>query len=118
MIFVTLALVAIMSISCTDDFTNPKNLNGTTWRCSTFPVTEMSMIVEYIEVKFTSTTTGKSYYKMKNEDATKLDTFTYTIVGDKITIISEGKTSPGVGTIDKKTMTFIQDGVTLVFTKQ
>ena len=117
LIFISLAIIALMSLSCNDDYTNPAKLSGTTWRCSTFTDATMSSEYDYFEFRFTSTTALEVWNKTKNGTATKVDNvYSYTIK-DKTITISYGNNSD-TGTIDKTTMTVTSDGTTLVFTKQ
>jgi hypothetical protein len=121
-----IALVAMITFSCTTDYTNPNNLKGTTWRCSTLP--ESFVGVEYQELRFTSTTVVETWYKAvsPNSVAVKSDfPQTYTTSKSDITITSTftdmGQISITVtqtGTIKDKTITLSSGNTSFVYTKQ
>jgi hypothetical protein len=116
LIFISFAIIALMAVSCTDDYTDPAKLSGTTWRCSTFTDASMTEEFDYYEFKFTSTTALEVWTKAKNASAEKVqNSYGYTISGKTITI-TYGDISD-TGTIDKTSMTVTSDGITLVFTK-
>ena len=119
LIFITMAIIAVMTTSCseTEDFSDPKNLVGTTWSCGVFPSGQGLEDYEYIELKFISTTQLEVWGKEKNANAQKTNyTYTYSINNKTITITySEGVL---VGTIDNNSMTLTESGYTLIFTKK
>jgi len=118
-IFVLIAILSLGVSACTEDFTNPANLVGTTWKATDVSKTVMASEFDYMSLKFTSKTNVDSYYKLKTETSeTSGGSATYSISGKTITFTNPGGTSGGSGTIDGKTLTLTQEGVSLVFTKQ
>lgn len=107
MLFLTLALVAILTISCTEDFTDPKVLSGTIWRCTSISSDTSNFFVrnkiDYYEIKFTSTSTLENWFKYNDENPVKSSlNYTYLISGKIITINFTGGTNTGI--IENKTM--------------
>lgn len=117
--FITTVIIAIMTTSCskTEDFFDPKDLAGTTWRCSDFSSSYTANNYEYEEYKFISTTQNETWLKSKNASAKKIATTKYT-VKDKTITIFYGDNSSITGNIDNKTMTFTISGGTYTFKKQ
>jgi hypothetical protein len=120
-----IAVVAMITFSCTTDYTNPNNLKGTTWRCTSFP--EGYVGAEYQELRFTSTTAVETWYKATTpqSEAVKLDVLqTYTTSKSDITITStltvmgQTSTSTVTGTIKDKTITMTSGNNKWVYTKQ
>jgi hypothetical protein len=119
-----IALVAIITFSCTTDYTNPNNLKGTTWRRTSFP--EGNNEVEYVDLKFITTTAVEGWTKLKEESAVrKVDiNVTYTVSKSTITFTQsytdEGQTKTDyfTGIIKGKTITISEGDATEVFTKQ
>ena len=120
MIFITLAFIAILANSCSEDFTDPKALSGTTWRCSTISEESgLSDEYEYFELKFTSTSTVEIWNKPINDNLFKSDVnATYSISNKTITITMSGSSNTMAGIIDNKTMNIISLGYTYIFSKQ
>ncbi|HET7733804.1 MAG TPA: hypothetical protein VFK73_08185 [Paludibacter sp.] len=118
LIFITLALIAMMTISCTEDFSDPKALSGTNWRCSSFSDASMTAEYDYVELRFVSTTSVEGWQKAKNGSVTKSGTAATYSITDKTITINTGDSENLVGVIDNKTMTFVSGGETLKFTKQ
>ena len=120
MIFITLAFIAILTNSCSEDFTDPKALSGTTWRCSTISEESgLSEEYEYFELKFISTSTVEIWNKPINGNLFKSDVnSTYSISNKTITITMSGSSNTMTGIIDNKTMTIISLGYTYIFNKQ
>lgn len=95
------AIIAIMTFSCTDDFKNPKNLVGTTWRCSEFANVSARSAYNYMEVKFISETGFETWVNLRKNGETKFsEHYNYSIKGNKLTTI---ELSMG-GTIEKDKM--------------
>ena len=118
LIFISLAIFVMFAISCTDDYTDPAKLSGTTWRCSNFPTEEITQVLEYEELHFTSTTKVDIFIKMKGETAQQGDdSMTYSIKDNKITFVSSNNDSK-TGTIEKTTITVVDGGYSLAFVKQ
>jgi hypothetical protein len=121
-----IAVVAMITFSCTPDYTDPNNLKGTTWRCTSFPAAYADFGLEYTELKFTTTKAVEQWTKLKSEAAaTKSDDImTYTISKSTITVtrtstfMNETTTTTETGTIKDKTIT-VKDGEdTFVYTKK
>lgn len=119
LIFISLAIISMIAFSCTEDFSDPRVLSGTNWRCTNLATIDMYEGYDYIELRFTSTSTVESWIKEKSSSsATKNDvTATYSINDKTITIVAE-EYETLIGLIDNKTMTLIEDGNSLVFKKQ
>lgn len=117
--FITLTIITFFTISCTEDFTNPKVLSGTTWRCSTFSEDDwMKNEYEYVEMRFISTTKVEGWAKWIDGDLSQSGSTNYTISGNTITLISESSNLTETGMIDKETITINELGHKLVFIKQ
>jgi hypothetical protein len=120
-----IAVVAMITFSCTTDYTNPNNLKGTTWRCSSFPEAYAVLLV-YTELKFTSTTAVEQWTKFKFDTAATKTSGTETYSVRKSSIIISRTYTDGIqthtsidtGTIKDKTITFVYGNNTTVFTKQ
>jgi len=115
--FLIVMLFVVLSCSRDDDFTNPKNLSGTTWKCSSN--TGFAVDIEYALLKFNSTTIveGWTKYKDKNEQKDWTGSFT---ISDKKIIIDTGddkETFTGAITGTEMNLT-ITDNVAFVFVKQ
>ncbi len=117
LILITLAVITIFSISCTEDFTNPKVLSGTTWRCSTFSE-DSWMKFEYLELRFISTTEVEGWAKLIDGDLSKTGSTKYSISNNTITLTVESSDIIETGIIDKETMTINESGHIFVFIKQ
>jgi hypothetical protein len=116
-LYLSMVVITMLFVSCTEDFTDPKALSGTTWRCSDFSsISDYSTTSEYIEFRFTSTTAVEGWSKEKNATVQQGWTGSYSVKGNVLTITSEGDTQSL--TIDKKTMTMSLGGISLVFNKQ
>ncbi len=119
LIFITLTIIAIISISCTDDYTDPKTLSGTTWRCSTFNEDDwMKNEYEYVELRFISTTEVEGWAKWIDGNLSKTGTTSYKISADTITLTSESSDLTATGIIDNKTITMNYFDHILVLIKQ
>lgn len=119
-IYITLAFIAILSNSCSEDFTDPETLSGTIWRCSSISEESgLSEEYEYFELRFISTSTVEIWNKPINDDLFKSDVnATYSISNKTITISMSGSSNTLTGIIDNKTMTIISSDYIYVFTKQ
>jgi len=116
LIFLVMAIVALITTSCskdkTDDFTKPENLSGTTWKC----VPDLSDDIEYYLMIFTSTTTVEAWIKYIGEEEDQISICSYTISNDRIIISYEDILQ--IGIIDGKTITTTIDEKTCIFYKQ
>jgi len=103
--------IAVLSSCNKDGVPNSGDLTGTTWKY-TYPDNDWD---EYTLLKFKSKTTLEFWYKPYGSPLEKDGEGIYYIEGSTITI----NTGEAVtGTIDKKTITFVEDGELYVFTKQ
>lgn len=110
-LFRSLLLLSLLIVtgSCSKDedpadYTTSSNLTGTTWKCS--EDLDWDMDLEYLTLKFTSTTGVEGWSKYKNAAFQRDWVGTYTISGKTITI-DEGKMD--------ETITGIINGVTMNF---
>ena len=121
LIFISMAIIAIMTTSCTEDFTNPANLVGTIWKATDFSKspTFTDENLEYVYFKFTSATNVEGWQKTKNT-ATESNSgsATYSISGKTITFNAEGNTTTGTIEGNKITYTMGGSGEYVVFVKQ
>jgi hypothetical protein len=121
-----IAVVAMMTFSCSEDYTDPNNLKGTTWRCTSLPAVYAVFEIEYTELKFTTTKEVEQWTKSKSEAAaTKSDDLmTYTTSKNSITItktstfMDKTTTTTETGTIKDKTITVKVGEETFVYTKK
>lgn len=115
--FITLTLMVFFLSSCkkNEDFSNPANLAGTSWKSDNVGT---SAEPDYIMLKFISKTTVEVWFKYNGETTFTMDSSgIYTISGSSITVdIGDGY--PITGAIDGNTMTFVDNGETIKFTKQ
>ncbi|MDD4972408.1 MAG: hypothetical protein PHT07_23510 [Paludibacter sp.] len=117
-IFITLALLAMLSISCSDELSNTTTPTVTVWRSSTITDTTLSAAFDYYEFRFTSPSTLELWVKRTaSESPEKVDqTYSYSIKDKIITIVYNDLTS--IGTIDNSKMTITENGSTMVFVKR
>lgn len=117
LLFITLTLMVFLLSSCkkNEDFTNPANLTGTSWKSDNMGTTSAP---DYMMLKFISKTTVEVWFKSYGDATFTMDSSgIYTISGNSITIdIGDGH--PTTGGIDGNTMTFVENGETIKFTKQ
>jgi hypothetical protein len=119
-----IALVAIITFSCTTDYTNPNNLKGTTWRRTSFP--EGNNDIEYSDMRFITTSFVEGWIKQKNESfLRKVDLrVTYSVSKSTITFTQSSNDEDlitifsATGTINGKTITISEGDATAVFTKK
>ena len=116
-IFIAITFVAILTASCTNDFTEPKALADNTWRCNNFSVATMATEFEYYEFKFISPTTLEVWAKLKSKETPEKanQSYVYVMEGNSITISFNGKVV--TGTLDKTKMSVSEDGIVLDFYK-
>jgi hypothetical protein len=113
-LFITVAITTILFVSCSkeEDYTNPENLFGTTWKCKTGLGSE----TEYASLKFISTSSVEGWSKQISEDEIKDWTGTYIIFIKTITV--NYGTESFTGTIEGTNMNVVIDGVPYLFKKQ
>ena len=81
-----LIAISFISNSCAD-YTNPKIISGTNWRCSSFTDAQMAQIYDYVELHFISETQVQMWEKKKNDYLYQSSgTLKYSINGKNITI--------------------------------
>ena len=116
-LLITLTLIAILFSTCKkdEDSASSDSLIGTSWRSDNLGTTAQPI---YMMLKFTSKSTFEIWYKEYGDTAYTLDSNgVYTISGGKITLdIGDG--IPVAGSIEGNTMTFVDDGDLIKFTKQ
>ena len=115
-IFIALSLIVVVITSCTTDFTNPKNLPGSTWICSDFSQTKDSSYyksVDYVEFYFKTTKTLQLIYKDKATGTLKsiAGSYTFTIIENKITVDVTTVTTDGKNTTVEKATGMIDGNV-------
>jgi hypothetical protein len=121
-LFIFFSIIVFTAMSCTEDYSDPKVLSGTTWRCSSFPAISDYDYLEYVELQFISTSQVASWDKPKNGSIFKEDIIgSYTISNKTITIyVQSGNSVTITGVIENKKMTLLipQSNTTLIFIKQ
>lgn len=114
----TIVLATVLTISCSkdeiDDFTNPENLSGTSWKCSSVDIWDESL--EYALLIFTSKTAVEGWTKNTDQAAQKDWTGSFTISNDRISISYEDDSLTGI--IEGEKMDITIDGETFIFYKQ
>jgi hypothetical protein len=118
-VFIVLSIIVVVITSCSTDFTNPKNLPGSTWICRDFSKTKDSTYyskVDSIEFYFNTTKTLQLVYSDKAPGPLKsiAGSYTYSIVENKITVdvtttAADGKettTEKAIGIIEGNVMSF------------
>lgn len=109
-------IASIFTLSCTkEDFTDPDNLVGTSWRCTSGPYFDDEEIL-YETIIFTSTSEIEIWYKYTDGEEEYGGDAMYTIDGNEITINADYELI--TGEINGKRMTLIADGDRYVFVKQ
>lgn len=109
---ILMILVAVSS--CSDDdnegVQTPQDLVGTAWKCETMQLLDPEL--EYVTLKFTSSTTVEGWTKYKEEEFKREWMGTYTVSGKTITIVEgEGQQSL-TGTINGVNMSLkVMDGI-------
>lgn len=117
-LFILSTIIIFAAMSCSEDYSDPKVLSGTIWRCSSFPAVSMFENSEYVELQFISTSQVASWQKYKDESVYKSDIIaSYTISNKTITITDTGSENY-TGEIENTKMTLLIEGNTLVFRKQ
>lgn len=121
LLFITLTLIAITTISCSNtdpvlDYTDPKVLSGTTWRASDFTDSNNPsyfLHVVYIELRFTSITNVEMWSYDKSGGLNQEGS------GDTYAIVSNKISFPGnnTGIIDGTKMEVSFEGNTCTFIK-
>ena len=116
-IFITLAMLAMLTFSCTEDLKNSNTPTSSVWRSSNFTDTTLSSTFDYYEIRFISNSTFELWVKSKtNESPERVNqTYSYSINGKTISINYNEITSNG--SIDKSTMSITEDGNSLTFVK-
>ena len=116
-IFITLALLALLTMSCSDDSSLQTSKSISVWRSTNFTDSTMSTTFEYYELRFVSANSIELWVKRTtNEIPEKVNqTYSYNIKNNVILIsyndvISKGK-------IDKSAMSIAENGITLNFKK-
>lgn len=114
----TIALATALTISCSkdeiDDYTNPENLSGTSWKCSSVNTWDESL--EYALLVFTSKTTVEGWTKTTDQAVQKDWTGSFTISNDRISISFEDDSI--TGTIEAEKMNLTIDGELFIFYKE
>lgn len=111
----------LLNFSCTEDFTNPSNLVGTTWKATDFSHISAMNNYEYFYFKFSSTTNVQGFIKIK-DSSNELNTSpsTYSISGKTISLFIDGDLT-NTGTINGNNMKIYSSEVSgeyIIFTKQ
>jgi len=111
-LLITLLLIISIMLSCSKDSISSGDLSGTTWK-HTYVDDNWD---EYILLKFKTKTTLEFWYKPYNYPLEIGGEGIYFIDGSKITI--DDGIDQVTGTIDKRTINFVQDGELYKFIKQ
>jgi hypothetical protein len=118
LIILAFVFATVLTTSCSkdemDDFTNPENISGTTWKCTSGTYWDEDL--EYALLIFTSTTAVEGWTKYVDEGEQKDWTGAFSISNDRISITYEDESFTGI--IDGKTMNTTIDGGTYIFIKQ
>ena len=103
-IFITLALLAMLTTSCTDELSNSTTPTVSVWRSSSITDTTLSAAFDYYEFRFTSASTLELWVKRTATGSVeKVDqTYNYSIKDKTITIAYNDQAS--TGTIDNSKM--------------
>lgn len=116
-IFITLALLGVLTISCTEDLTNSSTQSTTVWRSNQFTDTTLASTFEYYEFRFTSPSTLELWVKRTaNSSPERVNqNYCYSIKDNSITIVYNDVTT--YGTIDKTSMSISENGNSMQFVK-
>lgn len=114
---IALVMVTIYMISCTKDdnidYTQPENLSGTTWKCSSGP--DWDEDCEYALLIFTSVTTVEGWSKYIGEEQERDWTGTFSISNNTITMNHGGYSYSG--SIEGSSIRLVLNSKTYVFDK-
>ncbi len=116
---ISFAIITIMTTSCfAEEVQNQSNLTGTVWRYTVMPGGLGASTSLFIEMKFISTTQFELWEQPVTGDKKQLETITYELNGNIITIKRVSDTT-GTTVIDfqKNTITTTNPTGTFVFTK-
>jgi hypothetical protein len=115
--FVITALLAMLTISCTEQISNSTVPSATVWRSTTFIDSSLTAVLEYYEFRFVSPSTLELWVKRtENSNPEKVNqAYTYTTKGNILSISYNDVTA--TGTIDKTKIRVTEDGTTLEFVK-
>ncbi len=120
LILLAVVFATILTTSCSKDdnvdFTNPENISGTTWKCTSG--TDWDEDHEYILMIFTSTTTVEGWSKEPNEEEELDWSGSFTISDDQISLSSNAVDIIITGIIDDENMTLTMAGGTYIFSEQ
>jgi len=114
-IFIALSIIVVIT-SCAPDYTNTKNLPGSTWICRDFTKTKDSTYyktVDYIEFYFNTAKTLQLVYSDKASGLLKsiAGSYTYSIVENKITVDVTTTATDGKETTAEKAVGIIEGNV-------
>jgi hypothetical protein len=116
-IFITLTLLAILTMSCADESAIQPSKSTTVWRSTGFTDSTMSASFEYYEFRIISDSSMELWVKRTtNENAEKVNqNYRYTLKDNVISIESNEVVCKG--SIDKSLMSITENGITLDFIK-
>jgi hypothetical protein len=116
-IFITLALLAVLTMSCADDSSLLPSKSISVWRSTNFTDSTMSTTFEYYELRFVSDNSIELWVKRSTtEKPEKVNqAYSYNIKNKVISIRYNDVISKG--TLDKSTMSIAENGITLNFVK-
>jgi hypothetical protein len=119
LLFITIVTISSLFFSCSkekteliNDYTNPENLVGTTWKTKD----GLGSVFEYAALKFTSLSLVEGWTKVKSKIEIREWIGTFTIIKDTITIINSDEFYKGP--IEGEIMNLEVYGSNYVFKKQ
>jgi hypothetical protein len=120
LLIIIIAIISMMTTSCSaEEVQNHSNLTGTVWRYTVTPGSPGASISSFLELKFISTTQMEMWDQPVTGDKNKLQTITYVLNGNIITVTPVNENT-GTTVIDfqKNTITTTNPTGTFVFVKQ
>ncbi len=119
LLIISFAIIAMMTTSCSaEEVQNQSDLTGTVWRYTITPGSPGASISSFLELKFISTTQMEMWDQPVTGDKNKLQTITYALNGNNITVTPVNEyTGTTVIDFQKNTITTTNPTGTFVFTK-
>jgi hypothetical protein len=117
LIFISLALLALLTISCTEEGSTSVSQPTSVWRSTNFTDTTLASAFEYYEFRFTSASTLELWVKSTTNATPERvnQVYNYIIKDNSISIVYNDVTTNG--SIDKTSMSISENGNSMKFEK-
>ncbi len=120
LLIISFAIIAMMTTSCSaEEVQNQSDLTGTVWRYTVTPGGPGASISSFLELKFISSTQFEIWDQPVTGDKKKLQTITYVLNGNNITVTPLiDATETNVVDFQKNTITTKNSTGTYLFVKE